>query len=318
MASATLLGGVPNVAKASDDAAYPNRPIKVVLGFAAGGGTDVIARVLAQKMSESMGVPIVVENKAGANGNIAAEAVAKAPADGYTLLYNTSSIVLSPGLYQKLGYDVLKDLAPVGQAANLPIVLVASPSLQARDVRELVASMRSNPGQFTYASAGNGNITHFSMLLFEQAVGVKGTHVPYRGEAPAVSDLMGGQVQLYMGTAPGVVPAIKGARLRALAVTSARRIASLPDVPTLNETVAKGFELGAWSGLMAPAGTPDAVTTRLSRALEEALGSPDVQAKFALQGAEVSYASPMKYAQFIRSELGRWGVIAKQANVKMD
>lgn len=305
------------VAAAADDV-YPNRPIRMVLGFSAGGGTDVIARVLAQKMGESLGVAVVVDNKPGANGNISAEGVAKAPADGYTLLYNTSSVVLSPGLYDRLGYDLLKDLSPVGLAANLPIVLVASPAIEPKGVTDLVASMKAHPGRYSYGSAGNGNITHFSMLLFEQAAGVKGTHMPYRGEAPAITDLIGGQVQLYMGTTAGVMSTIKDKRVRALAVASAKRLPALPDVPTLGETLAKGLDLGAWSGLMAPAGTPPAVIERLSRALHEALVQPDVLAKFAAQNAEPRYAGPQQYGEFIRTELARWGRIARQSNVKLD
>lgn len=313
-----LLGcGFAGAALAAE-ADYPNRPIRLILGFSAGGGTDVIARALAQKMSESLGVSVVVDNKPGANGNISAEAVAKAPNDGYTLLYNTSSIVLSPGLYSKLGYDVQKDLSPVGLVANLPMVLVAANSVQSKGVADLVTTMKGAPGRFNYASAGNGNITHFAMLMFEHAVGVKGNHIPYRGEAPAMADLMGAQVDLYMGTAPGVMPAIKDKRVRALAVTSLKRLPALPDVPTLDESVAKGLEIGAWSGIMAPAGTPAHVIARLNGSLKEALASPEVQARFASQSADARYMTAEQYGQFLRAELPRWRRIAQQADVKLD
>lgn len=307
---------LPGVSVAQE--AFPQRPIRVVLGFSAGGGTDVIARALAQKMAQALGVSVVVDNKPGANGNLGAELVAKAMPDGYTLLYNTSSIVLSPGLYSRLGYDVLKDFMPVGMAANMPIVLVAHPQLPVKSVGELVQAMKSAPGRLDYASAGNGNITHFSMLLFQQAVGVQGTHVPYRGEAPAMTDVMGGQVSLYMGTSAGVLPAIQSGRIRALAVASPQRLAFLPEVPTIDETVSKGFEAGAWSGLLAPAGTPEAVVQKLNQALRAALDSPDLQARFAANGAQVRHASPEQYGHFIRSELARWSAIAKQHAVKVD
>lgn len=316
LAAAVAIGLAPAALAAEDN--YPNRPIRMVLGFSAGGGTDVIARQLAQKMSESLGVSVVVDNKPGANGNISAELVAKAPGDGYTLLYNTSSIVLSPGIYSKLGYDVLKDLKPVGLVANLPIVLVTSNTVKPKSVTDLVAVMKREPEKFNYASAGNGNITHFAMLMFEHAVGVKSNHIPYRGEAPAMADLMGGQVDLYMGTAPGVMPAINDKRVRALAVTSLKRLPALPEVPTLSESVAKGLEIGAWSGIMAPPGTPDAVIARLNDSLKKALASPEVQARFASQSAETRYATAEQYGQFLRTELPRWRQIAQQANVKLD
>ncbi len=313
-----LSTGAATLGASAAQEAFPQRPIRVVLGFSAGGGTDVIARALAQKMTEALGVAVVVDNRPGANGNLGAELVAKALPDGYTLLYNTSSIVLSPGLYARLGYDVLKDFTPVGMSANMPIVLVANPQLPVQNVQALVQNMKSAPGRLDYASAGSGNITHFSMLLFEQAVGVKGTHIPYRGEAPALTDLMGGQVALYMGTSAGVLPAIQSGRIRALAVASPKRLAFLPDVPTVDETVSKGFEAGAWSGLLAPAGTPAAVVQRLNQALRAALDTPDLQAKFAANGAEVRYASSEQYARFMRSELSRWSAIGKQYGVKVD
>ncbi|MDB5797299.1 MAG: hypothetical protein JWP36_1201 [Paucimonas sp.] len=309
---------LPAQAQAQGQDPWPNKPIRLVLGFAAGGGTDVIARGIAQKVGELLGTQVVVDNKPGANGNIANELVAKSPADGYTLLYNTSSIVLSPALYAKLNYDAIRDFTPVALTANLPIVLVTAPSLGVKSPQEFVAMLKANPGKLNYASAGNGNITHLSALLFLSATGLSATHVPYKSEAPAVTDVAGGQVQFYMGTAPGVIPLIRDKRLTAVAVSTARRMDSLPDVPTMSESVAKDLELGAWSGIMAPAGTKPEIVAKLNAAIQVAMNDKALLAKFAAQGAEPKYMPSAQYAAFVQSELARWTKIVKQNNVKMD
>ncbi len=312
--SVTLFAALP--AQAQDS--YPNRPIRLVLGFAAGGGTDAIVRGIAQKVSDILGQQVVVENKPGANGNIAAESVAKAPNDGYTLLYNTSSVVLSPALYPKLNYDVSKDFTPVSLTANLPIVVVASPKFSGKTIQDLVTQLKANPGKFNYASAGNGNITHLSCLLLLSATNATATHVPYKSEAPAVTDVAGGQVDFYCGTAPGVIPLIKDKRLNPLAVSTLKRMDSLPDVPTLSETVAKGLELGAWSGIVAPAGTSPQIIDKWNAALAKAILDKSLLEKFAAQGAEPKHTSPSQYASFIQSELTRWTKIIKQNQVTVD
>ncbi len=297
---------------------YPSKPIRLVLGFAAGGGTDVIARGIAQKMGDFLGTQVFVDNRPGANGNIAGEMVAKASPDGYTLLYNTSSIILSPGLYAKLGYDVRKDLMPVSITANLPMIVVASPKLPVKSVGELVALLKKEPGALNYASAGNGNITHLSALLFMQATGTTATHIPYKGEAPAVADVAGNQVDFYVGTAPGVIPFIKDKRFKGLAVSTLKRMGAMPDIPTINETVAQGLELGAWSGVMAPAGTKKEVIDKLNSAIDHALKDKDLLAKFSVQGAEPLHTTPAQYGDFIQSELLRWTKIIKDNDVKMN
>jgi len=308
----TLLQGVQALE------AYPVKPIRLVLGFAAGGGTDVITRALAQRMGEILGQPVIVENKAGANGNIAAEAVARAPADGYVLLYNTSSVVLSPALYPKLSYDISKDLVPVSPTANLPIILTVAKSLNVNSAQEFVTYLKARPGALNYGSAGNGNITHLSALLFLQATGTQAKHIPYRSEAPAVTDLAGGQLDFYLGTAPGVIPLMKDARIKGLAVSTLKRMATLPDLPTMSETVAQGLELGAWSGIMAPAGTKPEIIAKLNAAVEEALKDKALLEKFAVQGAEPRHSTPAQYGAFIQSELTRWSQIVRANNVKMD
>lgn len=298
--------------------AYPSKPIRLVLGFAAGGGTDVITRALAQKMGDILGQPVVVDNKAGANGNIAGDIVAKSAADGYTLLYNTSSIAISPALYPKLSYDVSKDLAPVSITANLPIILVAAKKLNLKSAQEFVDYLKARPERVNYASAGNGNITHLSALLFLSATGTRAVHVPYRSEAPAVTDLASGQVDFYLGTAPGVMPLIKDERITGLAVSTLKRMDSMPQLPTMSETVANGLELGAWSGIMAPAGTKPEVIQKLNAAIGQALKDKALLEKFAVQGAEARHNTPAQYGAFIQSELARWGQIIRVNSVKMD
>ncbi|SCK26042.1 Tripartite-type tricarboxylate transporter, receptor component TctC [Variovorax sp. HW608] len=298
--------------------AYPAKPIRLVLGFAAGGGTDVIARALAQRMGELLGQPVIVDNKAGANGNIAAETVARATPDGYTLLYNTSSIAISPALYPKLSYDVSKDLVPVSPTANLPIILVAAKNLGLKSAQDFVAYLKAHPGQLNYASAGNGNITHLSALLFLQATGTKATHIPYRSEAPAITDVAGGQVAFYLGTAPGVTPLMKDGRVLGLAVASLKRMPTAPELPTMSETVAKDLELGAWSGIMAPAGTRPEIIDKLNAAVGTALKDKALLEKFAMQGAEPRHGTPSQYGAFIQSELLRWSQIIRANGVRMD
>ncbi|KTT24683.1 tripartite tricarboxylate transporter substrate binding protein [Pseudacidovorax intermedius] len=316
IAGACICMGVLHTTQAEE--AYPSKPIRLVLGFAAGGGTDVITRALAQRMGEILGQQVIVDNKAGANGNIAAEAVARAPADGYTLLYNTSSIAISPALYPKLSYDVIKDLVPVSQTANLPIILATAKNLNVRTAQEFVAYLKANPGKLNYASAGNGNITHLSALLFLQATGTEATHVPYRSEAPAMTDLAGGQVSFYLGTAPGVIPLMKDGRVNGLAVSTLKRMETQPNLPTMSETVAKGLELGAWSGIMAPAGTKPEVINKLNATIEAALKDKALLEKFALQGAEARHSTPAQYGAFIQTEVVRWSQIIRANSVKMD
>lgn len=297
---------------------YPNKPIRLILGFGAGGGTDVITRALAQKMTEILGQPVVVENKAGANGNIASELVAKAPADGYTLLYNTSGVAISPALYPKLAYDVTRDLVPVSITANLPIILVTSNKLNAGSPQEFVNKLKANPGKLNYASAGNGNITHLSALLFLQSTDTTATHIPYKSEAPAVTDLAGGQVDFYLGTAPGVIPLIKDGRIKGQAVSTLKRMDAMPQLPTMIETVAPGLELGAWSGIMAPAGTKPEIIQKLNAAIAESLKDKGLLEKFASQGAEVRHSSPDQYGAFIKAEIARWDQIVRANKVTMD
>lgn len=298
--------------------AYPSRPISMIVPFPAGGPTDLVARVIAQEMSKALGQPVVVDNKGGANGNLGAVAAAKAPADGYTLLYNTSSITLSPALYKSLSYDVKRDFAPVALTAVVPLALVVAPNVPASNVREFVAWAKANPGKLSYGSAGNGNVTHLGAFQFVQAHGLDAVHIPYKGSAPADIDLAGGQIQFMTDTVNSVMAFVRDKRMKMLAVTTARRMSLFPDVPTLAETGMPGFEVGAWQGLMAPANTPRPVIQRLNAEVMKALQSAEVRQKLALQGVEPLGSTPDEYDAYINSEIARWGRVVKQAGITLE
>ncbi|WP_410087706.1 Bug family tripartite tricarboxylate transporter substrate binding protein [Variovorax sp. N23] len=298
--------------------AYPTKPITMVVPFPPGGPTDLVARVLAQKLGEQMGQSVLVDNRGGANGNIGAQAVVKAPADGYTLLYNTSSITLSPALYRNVPYDVQKDLAPVALVAVVPLALVVHPSVPANTVKEFVAYAKANPGKLSYGSAGNGNVTHLGAFQFVQANGLEATHVPYKGSAPADVDLVGNQIQFMTDTVNSVMGFVRDKRMKMLAVTTAKRMSLFPDVPTLTESGMPGFEVGAWQGVMVPAGTPPAVVERLNTEIQKALKSSDVRERLALQGAEPLGSTSQEYGAYVKKELVRWAGVVKATGITLD
>ena len=298
--------------------AYPNKPITLLVPFPPGGPTDLVARVLAKKMSEQMGQSIVIDNKPGANGNIAAVAAAKAPPDGYTVLYNTSSITLSPALYKNLAYDVQRDLAAVALTAVVPLALVVNPGVPVNNVREFIAYAKANPGKLSYGSAGNGNVTHLAAFQLVRHHDIDATHVPYRGSAPADVDLVAGQIQFMTDTINSVMPFVKDKRLKLLAVTTSQRMSLFPDVPTLSETVMPGFEAGAWQGIMVPANTPKAVVQRLNAEINKALQSAEVKEKLALQGAEPLGSTSEEYGAYVKKELARWAAVVKATGVTLE
>lgn len=298
--------------------AYPNKPITLLVPFPPGGPTDLVARVLAKKMSEQMGQSIVIDNKPGANGNIAAVAAAKAPPDGYTVLYNTSSITLSPALYKNLAYDVQRDLAPVALTAVVPLALVVNPGVPVNNVREFIAYAKANPGKLSYGSAGNGNVTHLAAFQLVRHHDIDATHVPYRGSAPADVDLVAGQIQFMTDTINSVMPFVKDKRLKLLAVTTSQRMSLFPGVPTLSETVMPGFEAGAWQGIMVPANTPKAVVQRLNAEINKALQSAEVKEKLALQGAEPLGSTSEEYGAYVKKELARWAAVVKATGVTLE
>jgi tripartite-type tricarboxylate transporter receptor subunit TctC len=312
---AAAIGGAANGQTAEG---YPARPVKIVVPFPPGGAADIIARVVSQALTEQMGQSFIVENKAGANGNIAHEFVAKAAPDGYTILYNSSSIALSPALYKKLNYDVLTDFSPVILTSVVPLMLSVTPSLPVRDVKEFVALLRAKPNALSYGSAGIGNITHLGSYLFLQSQGLTATHVPYKGSAPSVMATVAGEVQFNMEpTTVGLAMAKEG-RLRPLAVSTLQRSAVLPDVPTLNESVMPGFDVGAWYGILAPPKTPPEIVRRLNAEVTKALANPEVRRKLQAQGAESLGSTPEQYAAYLKSEVERWGRLIKSSGVEPD
>jgi tripartite-type tricarboxylate transporter receptor subunit TctC len=305
-------------AAALAQAAYPSKPITLVVPFPPGGPTDLVARVLAQKMGEQMGQPVVVENRAGANSNTGAAAVAKAAPDGYTVLYNTSAVTLSPALYKTMPYSVKHDLAPVALTAVVPLALVVANNVPASNLKEFIAYARANPGKLSYGSAGNGNITHLGAFQFAKATGIDAVHIPYKGSAPADVDLAAGQIQFMTETINSIMAFVKDKRVKLLAVTTPQRVPAFPDVPTLAEAGVPGSEAGAWQGLMVPAKTPKAIIDRLNAEVMKALQSADVRAKLALQATEALGSTPEEYGAYIDKELLRWSQVVKASGVTLD
>jgi len=295
---------------------YPNRAIKIVVPFPPGGATDIIARVIGQRVSEQVGQPVVIENKAGANGNIAADTVAKAAPDGYTILYNTSSIALSPALYKNLSYNVLTDFSPVILTSVVPLMLTVNMALPVKNIQEFVALLKSRPNAYAYGSAGSGNITHLGSFLFLQELGLSATHIPYKGSAPSVIATVGGEVAFNMEPMTVGLSFVKDNRLRALAVSTKARSTVLPNVPTFGETVLPGFHMGAWQGVMAPAKTPPHIVNFLNAQINKALQSEDVKAKLIAQGAELLVSTPEEYAAYLRSEIERWKKTIQSSGVQ--
>ncbi len=298
---------------------YPSKPIRMILAFPPGGPTDINARIFALKMGESMNQQILVDNRPGAGGNIAAAEAAKSPADGYTIFYNTSAISIAPSLYSKLNYDVLKDYAPVALTATVPLVLVINPALPAKNVQELVAYAKANAAKMNYASSGSGTITHLASALFATQMGLTMQHIPYKGSAPALVDVVGGQTQMMIDTINTVLPYVKDNRLRALAIAIPRRSGALPDVPTLEEAAKlPGFEMSAWQGIVVPAATPKEIVVRLNTEINKAVQNPDLRQRLSAQGAEPLGGTSEHYAAYIRSELGRWTKVVKDSGAKAD
>ncbi len=317
LAAAGLLWASP-LAGVAHAAGWPDKPITLVVPFPPGGPTDMVARVLAQSVGEQLGQPVVVDNKPGANGNIGNAFVSKAAPDGYTVLYNTSSIALSPALYKKLSYDVRKDLAPVAITAVVPLGLVVHPQLPVKTVADLVDYAKKHPGQLSYGSAGNGNVTHLVAFQVVQRFGMEAAHVPYKGSAPADVDLVAGQIHFMTDTINSVAPFIKDGKLRLLAVSTAKRLPNFPVAPTLAESGMAGFEAGAWQGVMVPAQTPQPVVERLNQAFLQALKSPSVLEKLRVQGTEPLGSSPAEYGAYIEKELARWASVVKSTGVSLD
>lgn len=292
-------------------AAYPEKPVNLVVGFAPGGTTDVAARIVASELSNKLNRSFVVENKPGAGSNLAASYVAKAPADGYTLFVIPVTLAINQTLYKNLDFHVVKDFKPVARFIQSPNLLVVNPSLPVSNVQELVAYAKKNPGKLAFASAGTGGSTHMAGELFKLQAGIDMLHVPYKGSAPAMTDLIGGQVQLSFDNMPSAWPHVQSGKLRALAVTTADRSKSAPDVPTMKESGFPDFNVSAWFGLVAPAGTPDEVIATLNSAIGEVLAMPSVIQRFEGLGAVPAPMSPEAFGEFLAAEVDTWGKVVK-------
>lgn len=298
---------------------YPSKPVRIVIPFPPGGGTDSIVRAFSARFAEALGQPLVIDNRSGANGNVGTELVAKSPADGYTLLKNGSgTLAINPGLYSRLPYDPLRDFAPISLTVLQPHVLTVHPSIPVRTVTDLVRLARSQPGKLNFASSGNGSLAHLGGELFKSAAGIDVVHVPYKGAAPALVDLLGGQVHMVFASSPAVMPHIRTGRLKALAVTTAKRIGVMPEVPTVSESGLSGFVLIGWYGLLAPAGTPGTIVCRLNADLTRTLGLPDVRERLGGLGLEIETSTPEAFGGFMAAEISKYAKVVRSANIRVE
>jgi tripartite-type tricarboxylate transporter receptor subunit TctC len=298
---------------------FPSKPVKIIIGFPAGGPLDAHARLMTDRLQQLLGQPVIVDYKAGAGGTVGADLVAKSPADGYTLLLaNTGTMVINEALYSKPLYRTLKDFAPVARTAQQPLALLVHPGVAANNVRELVDLLKKNPGRYNYGSAGNGGISHLVPEMFKNATGTFMVHIPYRGSAPAFTDLIAGQVQVMAESIPQAAQYARQGRVRALAVTGRERNAALPDTPTMIESGLKDFEVVGFYGMLAPAGTPKDVLSRLAEAFRQALETPDIRSKMVAQGADPAFLGPDAFTAFLQQETPRWAEAVKRSGARID
>jgi tripartite-type tricarboxylate transporter receptor subunit TctC len=295
---------------------YPTKPIRLIVAFPPGGSTDIIARVIGQKLGERLGQQVVIDNRGGAGGTIGTELTAKAPADGYTMLINNISLAVNATLYPKLPYDTLKDLAPVTLAGRQPNLLVAHPTFPVKSVRDLVALAKAKPRAVNYGSGGVGTAGHLATELFMMMTGVQLVHIPYKGLGPALTDLMGGHVQLAISTLASALPQVKAGKMRALAVTTARRSSFFPEIPTMSESGVAGYEFSTWYALLVPAGTPRGIVDRLNAECTKALDLPALKEQFSAQGLEPASSTSEELAAYLTSEIAKWAKVVKQSGAK--
>ena len=315
--AAAAAASLPGLGAAQEN--WPAKPIRLVIPFPPGGATDILGRMVAQELSKALGVSVVADNRAGAGGNIGAEAVAKAAPDGYTLLMCTiGTQSINQSLYPKLGFDPIRDHVPVTLVATVPNALVVNPNVPAKTVKELIALAKSRPGRLNYGSSGNGSSVHLSGELFKSMTGTFMTHIPYRGSAPAVADLIAGQLDLMFDNLPSVISHIKAGKLRALAVTSPRRSPSMPDLPTIAEAGVPGYDATSWFGVVAPAGTPQPIVNRIQQVIAKSLATPEIREKLLTLGAEGVGNTPEVFGQFIRAEAEKWAKVIKVSGAKVD
>jgi len=311
--AATLIAG-PAAAQA-----YPTKPITMIVPFSAGGTTDILARIVGQALSTELGQSVVIDNRAGAGGNIGGQLAARAPADGYTLFMGTvGTHAINEALYKKMPFNPIKDFAPLSRVANVPNLLVAHPSQPFKTVPELIAYAKANPGKVNFGSSGSGSSIHLSGELFKSMAKVDMVHIPYKGSAPAVNDLLGNQIAIMFDNMPSAIQHVRAGKLRPIAVTTAKRSPELPDVPTIAESGVPGYEATSWFGLFAVAGTPAPIVTQLNKALVKVLNNPDVKAKIVAQGGEVVAETPEQFAGFIKAETAKWGKVVKESGASVD
>ena len=310
-----LCGVLAAVAPAVWAQAYPGKPVRMIAASSPGSAVDIVARIVAQKLSEQMGQQVIIDNRAGAGGNLGAELAAKAVPDGYTLFMGTPAHAINTGLYRKLNYDLVRDFAPVSQVTSGAYVIVVHPSLPVKSVKELITLARSKPGQLNYASAGSGNATHLAGELFNRLAKVRLVHVPYKGSGPAVTDLVGGQVQLMFANLVAALPQVKAGRLRALAVTGEKRTAAAPALPTVIEAGVPGYVVLSWFGVLAPVATPREIVMRLNAELIQAMRAPEMRDRLASDGAEPATGTPEQFAAFIKSEITQWTTVVRNAGI---
>lgn len=316
LAAAAALAASAAVAVAQG---YPNKPIRYVIHFPAGGGADVTGRALAAKLQETLGQPVVVDNRPGAGGNVGTEIVARSAPDGYTLLYGTNGpFGINPSLFGKLPYDPARDFAPIALAQLVPSIMVVHPEVPAKTLKEFIAWVNANPGKVDYASAGNGTIGHMAGEFLKTLTGMQMVHIPFRGGAAAMTEVIAGRIPMYIETAPNALPNVRSGRVRALAITTGRRSPLAPDIPTMSESGATGYDVSAWSGLFAPAGTPRDIVQRIAADMSRIARMPDYRERLAALGSEAVESSPEQFSQFVQAELVKWVKAVKESGAKLD
>jgi tripartite-type tricarboxylate transporter receptor subunit TctC len=315
-AVALACAGITGVAHAQQ---YPNKTVRWIVPFPPGGGTDTISRTLAQKLTDAWGQQVIADNRPGSGGTLGLAIAAKLPPDGYNIvLGQLANVAIAPALYPKLPYDPVRDLQPVTLVLTSPLVLVVHPSVPAKTTKELIALAKAKPNSITFGSPGNGTTGHLGTEILQHQAGIKMTHIPYKGAQPAFTGLLGGEIAIYMSSIPPAQPMISAGRVRAIGVTSAKRMASLPNVPTISEAGVPGYEVTNWYGVMMPGGVPKDILTKVNADIVRILRQPDVQQRFASEGGDVAPSSPDEFGKFIRNEIAKWGTAVKASGAKVD
>jgi tripartite-type tricarboxylate transporter receptor subunit TctC len=301
----------------SANAQYPDRPIRLIVGFPPGGAADILGRIAAQRLSENLGQQVVVDNRGGAGGLIATETAARANPDGYTLLFTSIPHVINPHLYRKVAYDAVRDFVPIVQFVAVPLMMASNPSFPPKSVKDLIAEARSRPGRINYGSGGSGSSSHLAMELFKTMSGTDLNHIPYKGTGPLITDLIAGQLSITIASAVPLSPQVKAGKLRGLAVTSPKRSPSFPDLPAIAETV-PGYEVVNWFGIMAPAGTPPAIVARINKDFNDALSAQKLREQLAAQGADATGGTSAEFAKIVRADFAKWAKVVKASGAKVD